>query len=153
NAVSDWSIPGLLFLFETYNGFGYRRRSINIPSPYLWSYSNHYSKGKYASDGHYDPSLISKQPGTAAILRRLAEKQAISFGEQQIDKIKTIKQLGEEVMYAPLTVNEDARRLQELMNEVGFPLLRDGKAGEKTSNAYKIISGKYLPGDARRRSR
>lgn len=152
NNISDWTIPGMLYLFETYNGFGYRRRTINIPSPYLWSYSNHYHKGKYASDGNYDPFLISKQPGTACILRRLAEKQAISFNDQQIDKYKTIKQLGEQVRFAPTEVNEDARRLQVLLNDVGLPLLRDGKAGEKTSNAYKKVSSKYLPGDPRRRN-
>lgn len=150
HTVTDWTIPGMLYLFETYNGFGYRRRSINIPSPYLWSYSNHYTRGKYDMDGHYNPSLVSKQPGTATILRRLAEKQVIGFGDQQIDRVKAIKTLGEQVRYAPNVVNEDARRLQGLLNDVGFPLLRDGKAGEKTSNAYKKISNKYLPGDPRR---
>ena len=150
DVVTDWTVPGLLFLFEKYNGFGYRRKNINIPSPYLWSYSNHYSKGKFGSDGKYDPEIISKQPGTASILRRLAERQVISFNDQQLNKIKTIKQLGELVNYAPKTVNEEAGRLQVLLNEVGFPLLRDGKAGEKTSNAYKQVSGKYLKGDSRR---
>lgn len=151
DSVTEWSVPGLLFLFEKYNGFGYRRPGIKIPSPYLWSYSNHYTKGKFKTDGKYDPDLVSKQPGTAAILRRLAEKQAISFGDQQLNRIKAIKMLGEQVMFNTTNiVNEDARRLQILLNEVGFPLLRDGKAGEKTSNAYKQVSGKFLPGDPRR---
>jgi lysozyme family protein len=147
---TDWSIPGQLYLFEKYNGFGYRRSNINIPTPYLWSYSNHYTKGKYASDGKYDPSLVSKQPGTASILRRLAEKQVIDFTDQRLNKIKLIKQLGELVVFAPSEVNEEARRLQVLLNEIGFPLLRDGKAGQNTSNAYKQASGKYLKADPRR---
>ena len=149
DSVTDWSIPGQLYLFEKYNGFGYRRKSIRIPSPYLWSYSNHYRKGKYASDGKYDPELVSMQPGTASILRRLAEKQVISFADQQLNRNKAIRQLGKQVKYAPRSVNEAAHRLQVLLNEVGFPLLRDGKAGEKTSNAFKQFSGKYLPGDPR----
>src|SRR5689334_8805350 len=35
---TDWSISGLLFQFERYNGFGYRPKGIY--SPYLWSFSN-----------------------------------------------------------------------------------------------------------------
>lgn len=101
-------------------------------------------------DGKYDPNLVSKQPGTASILRRLAEKQVISFGDQQLNRIKAIKLLGETVLFLPNKVVEDARRLQVLLNEVGFPLLRDGKAGEKTSNAYKQVSGKFLKEDPRR---
>ena len=149
--VNDWSIAGMLFLFEKYNGFGYRRNSIKIPSPYLWSFSNHYTKGKFSADGVYDPELVSKQAGTATILRRLAEMQVITFSDQQLNRIRLIRELGETVKYAPTIVNEDARRLQILLNEAGFPLLRDGKAGERTSNAYKQLTGKYLPGDARRK--
>jgi lysozyme family protein len=149
NKVNDWSVAGILYLFEKYNGFGYRVSSVRIPSPYLWSYSNHYIKGKYSSDGKYDPELVSRQPGTATLLRRLAERQIISFGDQQLDRIKVIKNLATTVRYAPTVISEDARRLQVLLNEVGFPLLRDGKAGENTSNAVKQVTGKYLQDDPR----
>lgn len=107
-------------------------------------------QGKIRSDNKYDSELVSKQSGTATILRRLAEKQIISFGDQQLNKISMIKELREQVSFAPSVVNEEARRLQELLDEVGFPLLRDGKAGNKTSNAYKQASGRFLPGDPRR---
>jgi lysozyme family protein len=148
--VTEWSTANILYLFEKYNGFGYRRSSIRIPSPYLWSYSNHYTKGKFASDGKYDPNLVSKQAGAAVVLRRLSELQAISFGDQQMSRLREIRDLGERVRYAPNTVHADAMRLQELLNLVGYPLQRDGKAGEKTSNAYREVSRKYLPGDPRR---
>ena len=59
----------MLYLFEKFNGFGYVKRGIN--TPYLWSYTNHYSKGKFAGDGKFDPNLVSKQPGTAAIMKAL----------------------------------------------------------------------------------
>ena len=36
----DWSIPGTLFKLEGYNGFGYRDHHPDVPSPYLWSFSN-----------------------------------------------------------------------------------------------------------------
>lgn len=150
DTVTDWSVAGMLFLFEKYNGFGYRRSSIRIPSPYLWSYSTHYTKGKFSSDGVFDPNLISKQPGTATLLRRLAERQEITFGDQQLNRLKALKELVAVVRFNPKVVNEDARRLQILLNAMGIPLLRDGKAGEKTSNAVKQLIGKFLQGDPRR---
>src|SRR4051812_28672306 len=70
----DWTVSGTLFRFETFNGFGYRKPEINIPTPYLWSFSNHYTKGKYTSDRHYDPSAVSAQCGTAVLLRLLADR-------------------------------------------------------------------------------
>ena len=55
------------------NGFGYRRFHSGVLSPYLWSYSNHYTSGKYVADGTFDPDAVSKQCGSAVILRRMAE--------------------------------------------------------------------------------
>ncbi|HEY0026292.1 MAG TPA: hypothetical protein VGC35_00300 [Allosphingosinicella sp.] len=68
---TDWSVARALYRWETYNGFGYRKSGIGIPSPYLWSFSNHYSKGKYVADGKYDPNAISRQCGTAVMLKAL----------------------------------------------------------------------------------
>jgi lysozyme family protein len=65
--VTDWSIPHMLYLLEKYNGFGYRMRG--LASPYLWSFSNHYSKGKFVRDGVYDPNAVSKQCGVAVMLK------------------------------------------------------------------------------------
>ena len=67
----DWSIEGCLFKAEEYNGFGYRLYHSEILSPYLWSFTNHYIKGKYASDGKFNRSLVSKQCGVVAILKIL----------------------------------------------------------------------------------
>lgn len=64
---TDWSIPRQLFHFERFNGFGYRRRG--IPSPYLWSFSNLYRKGKFVADGVFDPEAVSKQSGAGVILK------------------------------------------------------------------------------------
>ncbi|MBK7423434.1 MAG: hypothetical protein IPJ48_10235 [Propionivibrio sp.] len=65
--VADWSVPHMLHLFERYNGMGYRRRG--VPTPYLWSYSNLYEKGKFVADGHFDPEAVSKQCGAALMLK------------------------------------------------------------------------------------
>lgn len=64
-----WGISSCLFLFEKYNGMGYNKRE--MLSPYVWSYTNFYSKGKFVTDGKFDPNAVSKQPGTAAIMKQL----------------------------------------------------------------------------------
>ena len=76
--VTDWSIENTLKVLELYNCAGYSNLGFN--SPYLWSGTNHYvsgkfievwnkDKGRYIST--YDPTIISKQIGCAAILKQL----------------------------------------------------------------------------------
>lgn len=67
--IKDWSIENCLNLFERYNGMGYKKKG--VPSPYLWSYTDQYVKGKYEFDGKYNPELVSKQPGVVAIMKAL----------------------------------------------------------------------------------
>jgi len=69
DSVTDWSVPHMLYLLEGYNGFGYRRRA--MPSPYLWSFSNVYEKGKFVMDGKFDPNAVSKQCGAALMLKAI----------------------------------------------------------------------------------
>ncbi len=71
---TDWSVPRMLFLFEKYNGFGYRR--LGVPSPYLWSFSNLYARGKFVADHEFDPNAVSKQCGAAVILKQLQQTGA-----------------------------------------------------------------------------
>jgi lysozyme family protein len=72
NTVNDWSLASFLFQLERYNGFGYRHRG--LPSPYLWSFSDRYFKGKFVRDGVFDPEAVSKQCGGAVLLKRLIER-------------------------------------------------------------------------------
>ena len=50
-------------------------------SPYLWSGSNHYAKGKYVADGKWSSVAVSGQTGAIPVLKRMAELDAsIAFG-------------------------------------------------------------------------
>lgn len=69
HTCTDWSIENILNLLERYNGLGYKKKG--LPSPYLWSWSNLYQRGKYVSDGRYDPAAIDKQCGTAVLIKLL----------------------------------------------------------------------------------
>ncbi len=73
--VTDWSVGNMLNLLEQYNGLGYR--NMGKVSPYLWSYSQYYVKGKYNADSVYDPNLVSKQAGAAVIMYRVMQKNNI----------------------------------------------------------------------------
>lgn len=65
----DWSAAGALTKFEEYNGLGYANKG--LPSPYVWAGTDQYIKGKYVSDGVYDPNAVDKQLGGAGILKFL----------------------------------------------------------------------------------
>ena len=68
--VKDWSIGNILYILEGYNGYGYEKYH-NMNSPYIWAGSNQYTKGKYTSDGKFDPNAISSQIGVALLLKKL----------------------------------------------------------------------------------
>lgn len=70
--VSDWSVPHMLYLWEKYNGMGYRAQ--RVPSPYLWSFSTIYTSGKYVADGKFDRAAVSRQCGAALTLKTLLEQ-------------------------------------------------------------------------------
>lgn len=67
-----WDIANTLYYLTMFNGFGYENKGIN--TPYLWSYTNHYTKGKYVRDGIYDPNAVSRQCGAVPVLKVLGFK-------------------------------------------------------------------------------
>jgi len=67
---SDWSLARTLYRLEGYNGYGYYSRDIN--SPYLWSFSNLYTQGKFVADHKFDPTAVSSQCGAAVTLKAMA---------------------------------------------------------------------------------
>lgn len=149
--VSDWSIASALFRIEGYNGWGYRQHHPQVLSPYLWSFTNHYTCGKYVADGKWSASAVSEQCGAAALLRRLAELHELALP----DAGPPTPARPEPARYATSKPRERAElaraiALQEWLNtHPGIFLRVDGICGERTSNAWRQISGRYLPGDPR----
>lgn len=74
---SDWSLERTLYRLEAYNGFGYRK--LGVASPYLWSYSTHYTGGKFVSDGTFNAKARSQQCGAAVMLKLLADAGDITL--------------------------------------------------------------------------
>lgn len=71
----DWSnLDSMLQNIETYNGLGYQRYHKSVPSPYLWSGTTIYTRGKYVSDKKWSSMAVSKQLGVAAMLKVMQER-------------------------------------------------------------------------------
>lgn len=151
-AQIDWSLSGTLYQLERYNGWGYRLYHPHVLSPYLWSFSEHYISGKYVADGTWSDTALSKQCGGAVILRRMAEMGQIEFPDQPMPSENT----------APLVVDYSTTKSQDpavvsraedlqrwLNTSPGIFVKIDGIPGNRTSEAYKRVTGSYLPGDPR----
>jgi lysozyme family protein len=145
--LDDWHLTTILYRFEKYNGFGYRPHHIN--SPYLWSFSNQYTAGKFAEDGKFSAVLVSQQCGAAVLVRRLAERGIIHFdsANNPVSDAPKDKPL---VVYAPNVESAEAARLQAALNQFpGVSLAVDGFAGKRTSDALHRVIGAFLKGDPR----
>ena len=70
NKQTDWSLERILFRWEQYNGWGYRGK---VNSPYLWSFTNQYTKGKYVEDHKWIADAVSQQTGAASLLMGLVQ--------------------------------------------------------------------------------
>jgi lysozyme family protein len=72
----DWDNK-LLWLWRAeiwWNGDGYRHKSFEHRSPYLWAGTTEEMQGKYVSDGVWDANAISEQIGCVAIWDALGIK-------------------------------------------------------------------------------
>lgn len=104
----DWTIGGALTLLEQYNGLGYAsgpfdhatgRRYPPQASPYIWSGTDQYHRGKYPSDGHFDPNAIDHQTGCAGLLQRMTLlDQSIAAGWRFLGPLFPIRRVAEELI-------------------------------------------------------
>jgi len=140
----DWSIEGILYKLEGYNGWGYAEYH-DINSPYLWSFSNHYQRGKYTSDGKFDREAVSNQCGAAVLIKRMVEKGFIEIYHSFLINPPKFRYADEIIPEADI--------LQKFLNqylEYPMKLQVDGWPGKKTSDAFKELTGYYLKGDPRK---
>lgn len=140
--VDEWSLPRILYELEKYNGWGYRQYHPHVKSPYLWSFSNHYTSGKYVADGTWSDTAVSRQCGAAVIIRRLEERGEIEplIGDMPEDPV---------LHYADEVIvrGDDLQRFLNTFD--GISLRVDGWPGKLTSDAVKRVFGFHLSGDPR----
>lgn len=153
--VGTWDIPTMLYLLEAYNGFGYRVYHPDVLSPYLWSMSQHYQAGKYVSDGTWSQTAISQQCGAAVIMKRMFDEGiaclSCFLNDTEVSDASDTTLVSRYTTTMPLWAEvEKTKHLQRWLNTFdGIAVIVDGWAGNNTSEAYRRVTGHYLPGDPR----
>ena len=113
-----------------------------MKSPYLWAFSNHYTRGKYVADGRWSETAVSRQAGAATLLRRMAERGLVGWEKTEGERPF--------LRYSEAGPVPHARDLQVFLNRLpGIHLKTDGWPGPRTSEAFKRATGYYLLGDPR----
>jgi lysozyme family protein len=78
--VKNWSVEYFLWSLEKYNGFGFQMRNMN--TPYLWSGTNHYTKGLFIEKpflkSWFDPDAKANDLGAAVLLKCMENHGLIS---------------------------------------------------------------------------
>jgi len=162
---SDWSIAGIAYVLETYNGMGYRLYHPHVKSPYLWSFSSIYSSGKYVADGTWSDSAVSAQCGGMAALKRMIELGHVNLpqpapaadrGEATITPFAEAGTLATPAAAAPPhypgrplktgSSGADVVRLQEQLRMLGITEIggADGDFGERTEHALRLFQARAV---------
>jgi lysozyme family protein len=124
----EWSIPRCLYEGERFNGFGYRNRG--VPSAYLWSFSNQYSKGKYIADGVWSSTAVDQQMGIAPLMSRLLALDVdVWFG-------------GRTIVEEPAQPDDETLELQRTLNDLDYNLPLTGIYDDATRAAVKTFQTK-----------
>lgn len=132
--VTDWSLPSVLYHWHRYNGINNEYKRRKIPTPYLWSGSQHYRKGKYVADGEFDPEAVSRQVGAAVLLKSLIDLGAVKIDTQLEVASNAAAATGH---VGSLTIDMSGAAFSHVAAELDYPgLLRVGSgtsAAEKKS--------------------
>jgi lysozyme family protein len=75
--LSEWTFEDMLKWAESYNGEGYYRRG--VMSPYVWSWTQHYTGGLYLADHVYFAHKKQMSGGVAAIMSELCKREGITL--------------------------------------------------------------------------
>ena len=150
--ITDWSIEHLAYLFENFNGWGYRLYHSHVKSPYLWSYSNHYTSGKYVGDGLWSETAVSRQCGAMVLLKRLQETGEIRLDRAAPDVPLATPQPGSMPMTLAALAPASSPMTWDALTQASIPMTSDGLAQDalpiiRDALAHPTAGEKVLPYD------
>lgn len=136
--IAKWTLERAMFELERYNGFGYRLYHPTVLTPYLFSGTTLYSRGKYVKDGVFSMEAVSGQTGALGILLALAEIDP-SLSLDRMLPFETVEGEDAEPVKDP-EVNEDEKTIefvQQRLKDLGYHEVGnvDGQWGRKTKGA------------------
>ncbi len=149
--VATWDMPMVCWKGEKWNGLGPRNHGIF--TGYLWAGTNHYTKGKYVSDGVWNPDTVDKQLGIIAVLYQMNVIDPSNY-IGNIDIIPSDDPPPDEPDAAPFTLT-GTMWIQSMLNILmpdSEDLLRvDGDYGRNTAAAVRNFQARHgleVDGDA-----
>lgn len=149
----DWSIGGTLTLLERYNGLGYASMKPPLPSPYIWSGTNQYTKGKYVKDRDFRPEVVDKQVGCAGLLIAMSQITTINLPPRTGAANPTTASdpaaanpatAGSPGLMPTLRLGDtgpNVATMQQRLNACGAHLHADGRFGPATERALTLFQG------------
>lgn len=164
-SIVDWSLENVLFNWHRYNGINNEYKRQGIPTPYLWSGSQHYRKGKYVRDGEFDANAVSAQVGAAVLLKALVDLGAVKLGGAAVEsnaaaatgstKVLSIDTSGTDFAHVANELDypghlkkgagttsaevKSVRRIQEWLNIHNVVTPVDGGFGDSTTDQLKAF--------------
>ncbi|MGX1317288.1 lysozyme family protein [Bradyrhizobium sp. USDA 377] len=133
--VTDWTLPSVLFHWHRYNGINNEYKRRGIPTPYLWSGSQHYTKGKYVADHEFDANAVSGQAGAAVILKALVDVGAVTVDPQ----FAVTTNAAAATEHVPsLNINTTGSAFQHVPAELDFPGALDLDSPRNRTNRIVI---------------
>jgi lysozyme family protein len=168
---TDWSLSGIAYQLERYNGFGYRRNHPHVKSPYLWSFSNIYTRGKYIRDGVFSDTAVSEQCGAMVVLGGIMEldsavRDRVAIAprqhENEDDDTRPTPPLDEgeqdwpedppifpnTYLHTGMENDPNVKLFQERLTELGFSLgVADGDFGAVTEAAVRLFQARAATPD------
>src|SRR5262245_22981015 len=143
--VNDWTIERTCYEIEKYNGFGYRNQHPDVKSPYLWSFSTNYERGKYVADGRFDASAIDQQCGTMPILQRMMElDSSVRFGGSDDAGHGTVAVVVDADALTIGSIGEPVRALQTALALLNYQVGEvDGEYGPITAAAVRAFQSDH----------
>jgi lysozyme family protein len=112
---TNWTISGIAYVLERYNGFGYRLNHPQVKSPYLWSFTTIYTAGRYVADGQFSDTAVSKQCGGMALLKRMIEQGKVPLA------VPASPPDSGEVEQAPKVAPGDGAAVRSSVTPPGYP--------------------------------
>ncbi len=130
---APWSLSYDCWKGEIWNGLGYRYHG--VPSPYLFGGTNLQRKGKFISDGHWDPDAVDQQLGIMPIIFTLgqlnpAAMQPFTSGSATRPEL---------VALAPTQWLQHRLNALHLVPADIAPLVEDGSYGRRTRMAVRMF--------------
>lgn len=148
--ISPWTIERIAFELEKFNGHGYRNHHPHVKSPYLWSFSNIYTCGKYIADGQWSETAVSDQCGAMVLLHYMISQGEITVPSEgaapqpeHLPAPPSAPQYPGYYLQNPIEDDPNAEAIQVRLKTLGInPGTIDADFGEHTEHAVRLFQAR-----------